>query len=635
MTRAAPFIGLAVLLAVTALAYAPSLDGPFVLDDWRVVQANMDLRRADALRVPSVAGFLGSSRVVTQATLVLDWRAAGLAPRRYHVVGLAMHLATVAAAFAFLLRLLSRSGHPRPRATAFVVAALFALHPVQVESVAYVSQRAEVLASLLYLVTLLFLGEAALRGSSWRGLLSWAGGAATWVIAMGAKAIAISVPGAFVLQQAIVAPPTDRGGRLLGRRTLRAAVLVAPLLALGAWSAVLQFQAFEAAPGGGAGFRATPLTPLQYLFTQLRVQWLYLRLLAWPRGFAFDRTFEPSLVPDPAVVVAALGIAALVAAALWLWRLAERRQAPLAAARLCAFGILFWFVALSPTSSVVPVMDLAVEHRMYLASLGPFLAGTVAIDWALHRWTSPRTARVASRAAAGVVLVTLALLLRARAETWGSPLALWRDAAATSPGSARVLTNLALELHERGDVAGSEASYRKAWTVVRQPGVVIDLARNHSALLTETGRPGEALLVVDRGLALAPDDPGLRANRAAALGQLGRPVEALEEARRAAAAAPGDPLMRNNLGQALAVNGDWPGALAEFREAEALDPGAPVYPAAAGISLVRLGRRDEACAALRRAASRSGNRPLPLNADALAAGLGCTLREAAQPRAPR
>ena len=58
MTRAAPFLGLLALLAVTALAYAPALDGPFVLDDWGVVQANMDLRRADALRVPTVAELL-------------------------------------------------------------------------------------------------------------------------------------------------------------------------------------------------------------------------------------------------------------------------------------------------------------------------------------------------------------------------------------------------------------------------------------------------------------------------------------------------------------------------------------------------------------------------------------------------
>jgi predicted Zn-dependent protease len=73
------------------------------------------------------------------------------------------------------------------------------------------------------------------------------------------------------------------------------------------------------------------------------------------------------------------------------------------------------------------------------------------------------------------------------------------------------------------------------------------------------------------------------------------------------------------------VNGDWEAALAEFRAAEALDPGSPVYPVSAAISLAALGRREEACAAFRSAASRYRARPLPLDAAARAAALGCPL----------
>ncbi len=81
--------------------------------------------------------------------------------------------------------------------------------------------------------------------------------------------------------------------------------------------------------------------------------------------------------------------------------------------------------------------------------------------------------------------------------------------------------------------------------------------------------------------------------------------------------------MRNLLGQTLTVNGDWAGALSEFQAAEAIDPGDPLYPVSAGIALARLDRRDEACAAFRRAASRSGSRPLPLDAARRASALGC------------
>ena len=224
-----------------------------------------------------------------------------------------------------------------------------------------------------------------------------------------------------------------------------------------------------------------------------------------------------------------------------------------------------------------------------------------------------------------MALLSLGIALDARARVWGSEEALWASAAAASPGNARAWTNLGLARSRRGDRAGAEAAYVRAWAVVESPGRAASLARNHAALLIQAGRPAEALAVLDRGMAFAPGDYSLHANRAAALGNMGRPVEALEEARWAARAAPGDPLMRNLLGQALSVNGDWPGALAEFQAAEGLDPGNPLYPVAAGVALSSLGRRDEACAAFRRAGARSGSRPLPLDAARRASALGCPI----------
>lgn len=625
MTRAAPWVGLVALLAVTAFAYAPSLDGPFVLDDWGSVEGNARLRQPDALRWPAIADLLGTGRPLTGLTFALDLRAAGPVPRRFRLVGLGLHLAAVAAAFAWLGRLLSRAGHPRARSIALVVAALFALHPIQVDAVGYVSQRAEVLSALLALVALLLLDVAASRWRTGGGVAAWLAGTGTWVLAMGAKAVAIAVPGVFLLDQTVVAPPDRRGGRALARRAVRAAGLLVPIAGLVAWSTVLHLRAFAAHPEGGAGFTATSLSAGQYLATQLRVVWLYLRLLAWPRGFAFDRLFEPSLSADAAVIVAGLGVAALLALALGLWVLAERGAAPSAAAPLVAFGILFWFVVLSPTSSIVPVKDLAVEHRVYLASLGPFLAAAVAVDLLLHRWLASPASRIAGVAVTGVAVLMLAVLLRSRAEAWGSVEGFWREAAEASPGNARILTNQAIALQRKGDVAGADASYRRAWAVARDPERIARLAGNHASLLLDMGRPAEALAVTDRGLSLAPGDPVLWVNRAVALGTLGRNAEALADARRAAAASPGDPRMQHVLGLARSANGDREGALQAFRAAESLDPGNPLHPVMVAIGLGALGRRDEACAAFRDAAARTRVRPLPQNASARAAALGCPI----------
>lgn len=625
MRHAAPWLGLVALLLVTAFAYAPSLGGPFVLDDWGSVEGNARLRQPDALRWPSIAELLGTGRPLTELTFALDWRAAGPDPHRFRLVGLGLHLAAVVAAFAWLLRLLSRAGHPRARGLALAVAALFALHPIQMDAVAYVSQRAEVLSAILSLATLLLLDVAADRLRSARGVAAWLAGTGTWVLAMGAKAVAVATPGLFVLDQAMVAPAGQNGATPALRRAARAVGILVPVVALVAWSTTLHLRAFEAHPEGGAGFTATALSAGQYLATQLRVVWLYLRLLAWPRGFAFDRVFEPSLSVDAAVIVAGLGIVGLVALALGLWVRAERSRLPSVPARIVAFGILFWFVAIAPTSSIVPVKDLAVEHRVYLASLGAFLAGAAVVDLLLHRWRASPASRLAGAVTAGAVVLLLAVLLRSRAEAWGSVEGFWREAAEASPGNARVLTNQAIALQRKGDLVGAEAAYRRAWAVARDPERIARLAGNHAAMLLDAGKPAEALAVTDRGLSLAPGEPVLWVNRALALGTLGRNAEALAEARRAAAASPGDPRIQHVLGVARSVNGDWVGALQAFRVAASLDPGNPLRAVMVGIGLGALGRRDEACAAFRDAAARTRARPLPQDAAARAAALGCPI----------
>ena len=610
---------------MTALAYAPSLRGGFLYDDERSVERNMALRQPGALRVPDLRDMLGTGRPVTTLTFALDLRAAGLDAGRFHRTGLLLHLAAVALAFVFLRRLLVRVGHPRPAAVSLVATALFALHPVQAESVAYVTQRAEVLASILYMGSLLLLDAAAARWRSRRALLAWGGGLLTWVAAMGAKAIAVSLPGAFLLDQAVLAPDGERGRAALGRRVRRALLLSAPILVLAAWSAILQFGSMAADPMSGAGFTATSLSPWQYFVSQLRVQWLYLRLLAWPRGFSFDRVFEPSSGVDAAVLLAGIGVAALVALAIGLWRRAERGAGNGAVERACAFGILLWFVVLSPTSSFVPVLDLAVEHRVYLASLGPFLAAVVVADAALRHLLAPRPARLATAALLVVVLGGLTVALHDRARTWGSPVAVWREASLAAPGSVRVLTNLAIDLRRAGDLPGAEAELRKAWAIASRPDSIAIVAQNYGAILIDVGRRAEAIPVLERGLQATPEDPILRVNLSVALGLLGRFPESLAEARRAVAAAPGSPVTRNNLGVALAASGDLPAAWEEFRTAGSLDPGNPVFPITAAIALARLGHRAEACALFRHARAASRVRPLPRNGVMVAARMGCPI----------
>jgi Flp pilus assembly protein TadD len=185
--------------------------------------------------------------------------------------------------------------------------------------------------------------------------------------------------------------------------------------------------------------------------------------------------------------------------------------------------------------------------------------------------------------------------------------------------------NLAVALQRTGNLAAAEVELRAAAPLAHTVTGVVDVATNLGALLIDTGRAAEAIPVLDQGLRASPQETILLVNRSAALRILGRYPEAVEDGRRAVALRPDDPYTRSILGMALLATGDLEGGLAEVRAAGALDPGNPEFPVTEAIALARVGRRDEACATLRRARATTHVLPMPRNAVRAAAQLGCPI----------
>jgi hypothetical protein len=155
-------------------------------------------------------------------------------------------------------------------------------------------------------------------------------------------------------------------------RLLRALLVSAPAWAVTGAAFFLTLRGISGDPG--AGFSVEGGGPTHYALTQARVVWLYARLALFPAGQALEHPFDPSpgLVHAPTIAALA-GLVAALAAAVFLWR---RGGAP----RAAAVGILWWFLLLSPTSSVVPIIDLVAEHRVYLALAGLALSLAVGLD---------------------------------------------------------------------------------------------------------------------------------------------------------------------------------------------------------------------------------------------------------------
>lgn len=578
-------------LALAAAAYARCLDGAFQFDDLE----GLVERRA----VKDLAGWLGGAppaeffltgRPLTTLSFAANYALGRLDPLGYHLVNLACHLAATWLAFRLAHRVGELAGALRPRRLAAGVAGLFAVHPLQSQAVAYVSQRAELLASALFVGALLLLlpppGPA--PGRPWARR---AGALLLFLLAFSAKPMALTLPAAWLLLR-LASPPPAPGERPAWRAALPWAA------ALGALSAALAVALLGALRGRpDAGLSVAGVTPWRYLVTQAEVVATYLRLLAWPAGLSVDWAWptSPGLSHPATLASAALVAAVLAGGAALLWRGGGRAGPGAAAARLAGLGILWFFLLLAPTSSVVPLADNLVEHRTYLANWGALLAAVAGADWLAARLGRPRLAAGAWAAA----VLALGLALAARTPAWRTREALWRDAAAKNPGAMRPHLNLGQALAEEGRLDEAVAELREALRVSdgvprHEATAFLDLG----VALLDAGRPDEARGALEAGLRRDPAHDLLLLNLAAVEGAAGRLEAAEALARRAQVASPGQPGVQVLFGNLAMERGDAAGALEAFARALALDPERGEAHYGRALVLQALERPAEACAEL-------------------------------------
>jgi len=620
--RRSPHLLLLLPLALTALAYLGALHGQFELDDRRTVVENPRVRDLGWLGPGAAFAALRGERVVTDLSLALDHRRGGLDPFAYHVTSLLLHLAAVALAYLFTLRTLERAGSPSPRAIALVVGALLALHPIQTEAVAYVTQRSELLASLGYLAALLLFSRAEERGATPAGAGAWLAAALAFAIGLGAKPVVASLPVVFVLYGHVFLGDAGRGPwRAAGRRLL----LVLPFALLGLAQGAGVLRSVQGSPD--AGFDVPGLPWHRYFLTQWRVLLAYLGLLFWPARQNVDHDVPVASGLDLVTVLSGIALLAMVALALFLalrpatrWR----DEGTSAAARVGGFGVLWFFALLAPTSSVVPLADAMVEHRLYLASWGIFLAAVAAAHALLARLVPDprRAARVGGLAAAAVALA-LGIATSARARLWATGIALWTDAAAKSPRRARAQVNLGHALFQLGDDAGALRTYAIAETLLADgtvpPG---ELDAQIGSALVHAGRIAEALPRLERAVAAFPEDADVQNDLAICYLVAGRLGDAGAAVERALLLRPDHPAAHLTRGEILLEQGAPGRAVPWLDRAVSLDAASLRARYDLARALEQLGDA-RACAAWRAYAGLDGDPFRRSAAEARLAAMGC------------
>jgi len=525
-----------IILAVLA-AYWNSFSGPFIFDDAVGITDNATIRHVWHSWLPPhgmaddgarpVAG-----RPIVNISLAVNYAFGGLDPWGYHAFNLLVHMLAALTLFGLVRRALEcgRGEGTPPTVLALAVALLWALHPLQTESVTYVVQRAESLMGLFYLLTLYCFVRGAeaeksrVKSPESRGTPALNSQLSTlssrlWLLAsvgacllgMASKEVMVSAPLMVLLYDRTFVAGTFR--EAWAKRRLFYVSLAATWLLLGYLVATTHGR------GGSAGFGVN-ITWWPYAQTQFRAIVHYLRLSLWPDPLVFDygtplATRAMEIVPY-AVVVVVLVIGTVVA--LWRWP-------------AMAFLGCWFFAILAPTSSVVPVATQTMaEHRMYLA----LAAVVMLVVLGLYSLLGRRSAVVFLALAAGLGWGTVQ-----RNKDYRSELAIWSDTVAKCPDNGRAHDNL-------GNV------------LVKMPG-----------------RRAEAIVQFQAALQLDPGSAKTHNNLGNALMDMpGHLPDAMSEFETALRLDPGLAEAHNNLGTAwLEMPGRLPDAMAEFEAAVRLNPG--------------------------------------------------------------
>lgn len=453
------------LLAAGLIAFGGSLGGSFHFDDYAIFNGP-DLPVWSARQ----------TRPLTELTFRLNRALGGANPAGYHALNLLLHLAAVLAAYECLRRL-------APGRAALLAAAIFAVHPLQAETVDYVWGRSIVLAALFCFLALW----------AWMCERPWLAVAA-FALALLAKEECAAFP--------LLILATVPGARKQWRP-------IAAMLALSAAAGLRVIWALAMTPGAPAGVRAG-ISPWDYLLAQGPVIWRYLRLTVAPYGFSFD--------PDLRVPPLWLGLLAwtALAAAVILVARARREWSP---------WVLAGFLLLIPSSTIFPAADLAADRRMYLPLFA--FATAAAIPLARLRW-------------AALIPVALTAVSIARTQVWMTEESLWREAVARAPEKVRPKIQLAR------NVAPAEALDLLAQAKHLAPDDA-NIATEAGKVLMAQGNPAAALAEFGRALALAPRDASNYNNRGVALAALGQADAARQDFIRALALDPSLAIARRNL----------------------------------------------------------------------------------------
>jgi tetratricopeptide (TPR) repeat protein len=592
-------LGLAV---VTFGIYAQVIGHRFItLDDLSYIEGNPMVNRGVTLGGLAWAFTTfheANWHPLTWIAHMIDSQLFGMIAGGHLLVNALIHAANTLLLFWLLLRT------THARWSSALVAALFALHPLHVESVAWASERKDTLSTFFGLLSLIsytrYAEAPSIRRYAWTAI--------TLALGLLAKPMLVTWPFVMLLLDYW---PLGRWqsakSRAQGWNLRKLIIEKIPLFALVAASAVVT----AIAQSHGGAVRTFEEASLALRLSNALVSYAnYLLLAFWPNDLSVFYPFPRAGIPGWQIIGAALLLIGITAFCVF-----ERKIRP-----YLIVGWLWFLGTLVPVIGLVQVGGQTMADRyFYIPSIGLFIAIVFGLaDIAERRRVAPWL----TAAIANVVVLVLATLTNAQIHRWTDSVTLLEHALAVTPPKAAIENHLGLALYRGGQLDEAAAHFEKALQLATDDHISLyymGVCRFYQ------GRVPEAIEYARAAIRLQPDAAKAHDLLGMALAMQNQNEPALDEARRAAELAPEDADIRNDLGLALARLGKIPEAIDELREALQLNPNNAAAHANLGLSLLQSGKVQESIAQFEAA--------LQLNPEFKAAAEG--LRQAQAQLAPQ